>query len=674
MKQQLLIPGIAAAVAFCSTPTLTNANQHSEPEVKAYALDSNGKILDSTVVDAFGNYAFNKLPKGSYLFTLKKRGYENIDIQGVEHLGSSINYHANLEWQYDYVQLHTELLYDSLRSKEVSIIPRTIVLHDGVAVAERGSRADGNATFIDGQRLIGAGRAESLVKTNPAAVTTATGISVRGTRTDASVTYMESERVEVSSRSSGDVSDGYVSKSASYDEPMVARKSPIGTIPMEKSGQITAGVWRDLDNWNKWIETNKESTISDYQKTWGFYHKNRFSAVFNDSKGNPVIGEKVILKDGAGNIAWTAVTDNTGKAEFWADLNGTVYSNETQEYKVSIGASERRYDFKIKPYNGGAEIINLPIEYKTKPIAEIAFVVDATGSMGDEIRYLQAELLDVIGKVKSTNKCLDVRVGSVFYRDNGDEYLTRKSDFSTSPVNVVDFIYQQSANGGGDFPEAVDAALETTIDSLSWSEKAVSKILFLVLDAPPHDDAASKEKMRKYAAAAASKGIKIIPITASGINQSTEFLMKYLAITTNGTYVYITDHSGIGGVHSKPTGVKENVQYLNDLMVDIITENTAWKGCTDTTQNTQTGTVEIVSNGQWQAQFYPNPSIDHIVVKSNIIPDEIGLYNLSGAEVYKTTQTAEKTRIETANFPTGIYIVKCRKGSEQISCRMLVMH
>lgn len=438
-----------------------------------------------------------------------------------------------------------------------------------------------------------------------------------------------------------------------------------------KAGQITAGYWRDLDNWEKWKETQKESSISMYQNTWGFHPEKRFSVQFKTDKGRALVGEKVYLKQN-GKVVWEAVTDNKGQAEFWSGLFETT--QEAADYKVEYRNGERNYSFKIQPYEGSVEIVNIPLDIKAKPIAEIAFVVDATGSMGDEISYLQAELLDVIARVKSSNSCLDVRVGSVFYRDNGDEYLTRKCDFSSNPTVPVNFIFEQAAGGGGDFPEAVDEALKSSVEELSWSENAVSKLMFLVLDAPPHEDSISAAKVRHYAKLAAQKGIKIIPIAASGINQSTEFLMKYLSITTNGSYVYITDHSGIGGSHAKPTGVKENVQYLNDLMVDIIKQNTEWEDCsTKDSMPNQPGTVEIIQQGQWQAQFYPNPATDYIMIKSTETADEIVIHSQSGAEVLRMKPDGQKTKIETGNLATGVYIVTLRKGSNSLSCRMMVI-
>ena len=71
---------------------------------------------------------------------------------------------------------------------------------------------------------------------------------------------------------------------------------------------------------------------------------------------------------------------------------------------------------------------------------------------------------------------------------------------------------------------------------------------------------------------AAEKGIRIIPVSASGIDRETEFLMRILAIASNGTYTFITDHSGIGNEHLEPTVGEYEVEFLNDLIVRLVNE------------------------------------------------------------------------------------------------------
>jgi hypothetical protein len=68
----------------------------------------------------------------------------------------------------------------------------------------------------------------------------------------------------------------------------------------------------------------------------------------------------------------------------------------------------------------------------------------------------------------------------------------------------------------------------------------------------------------------AAMGIKLIPIASSGIDKSTEFLLRMMASVTEGTYVFITDDSGVGGEHIQPTVGEYKVEILNDLMVRLI--------------------------------------------------------------------------------------------------------
>jgi hypothetical protein len=69
---------------------------------------------------------------------------------------------------------------------------------------------------------------------------------------------------------------------------------------------------------------------------------------------------------------------------------------------------------------------------------------------------------------------------------------------------------------------------------------------------------------------AQKKGIRIIPVSASGIDHETEFLLRFLSISTSSTYVFITNHSGIGGPHLEPTVGPYQVEFLNNLMVRLI--------------------------------------------------------------------------------------------------------
>ena len=254
-----------------------------------------------------------------------------------------------------------------------------------------------------------------------------------------------------------------------------------------------------------------------------------------------------------------------------ADLNGGDEDKPTAtvRYKSETINIADPMDY----YTGINEVI-LATDAENILMADVLFAVDATGSMGDEIQYLKSELLDVLDRAKDINATLNLRVGSVFYRDENDEYLTRVSPFSADLEETLQFIGEQQANGGGDYEEAVHTALNTAITQLSWSDNARARLIFLLLDAPPHHTDAIVSDLHDIIRDAAAKGIKIIPISASGVNKDTEFLFRFFATATNGTYVFITNDSGIGGDHIEATVGEYEVELLNDLIVRLITKYT----------------------------------------------------------------------------------------------------
>jgi len=339
---------------------------------------------------------------------------------------------------------------------------------------------------------------------------------------------------------------------------------------IEQNGLLTAGEWNDHDNWDFWRNLINSADYSHNNTNWGFYLQKRISVSVKDKSGIALNNIKVVLEDVQGEKVWEARTDVFGKAELFSDIFGKNYSG----LKIIVG-NDKSTSTEIKNIKEDAlNTVTLNTSQQKFSDIDIMFVVDATGSMGDEIEFLKKDLTNILSKVNVTVPELSPRVGMVFYRDMGDEYLVRDFDFETKTASMLNNLGQQSAGGGGDFEEAVHKGLEHALNNKSWSNNAKAKLMFLILDAPPHsvkeDISSIQNSMRK----AASLGIKVIPVTASGINKETEFLMRYLSVSTNGTYVFLTDDSGIGESHLVPTVGKYKVEYLNDLMIRLILKYT----------------------------------------------------------------------------------------------------
>ena len=332
------------------------------------------------------------------------------------------------------------------------------------------------------------------------------------------------------------------------------------------AGKVTAGEWNDLSNWDFWNNLLNHEEYSKMPDYWSFYTNNRISVKVQNN-GSPITDAKVeLLRNGS--VIWASKTDNLGVAELWGASFQKDQSFNANGLTIRVNGNLINQSFSF--FENGVNTINLPDASTSNDRVELSFIVDATGSMGDELEFLKDDLQDVIAKVKNENSQLKVYTSAVFYRDQGDEYVTRKSDFTQDLNSTIGFIGQQKADGGGDFPEAVHTALNEAINQLQWSTDAKTRIAFLLLDAPPHYENDVVVNLQKSVQTAAEKGIKIIPITASGIDKETEFLMRFMSILTNGTYVFITNHSGIGDEHLEASVGEYDVELLNDLLVRLI--------------------------------------------------------------------------------------------------------
>ena len=202
----------------------------------------------------------------------------------------------------------------------------------------------------------------------------------------------------------------------------------------------------------------------------------------------------------------------------------------------------------------------------TRRALDLGFLVDATGSMGDEMTFLQSELKDIVRRVRSVEPDLDIRMSVVFYRDRGDAFITKSLPFTRSADDAVSFISSTTADGGGDFPEDMNSGLEAMMRQ-HWSRDAVPQMLFLLADAPPQQYAGQDYTYHEAIQDAAANGIAIYPVAASGVDKPTEFLFRAMAVMTGGKYVFLTDDSGVGNSHEEPDITGYKVEKLNDLMV-----------------------------------------------------------------------------------------------------------
>lgn len=318
--------------------------------------------------------------------------------------------------------------------------------------------------------------------------------------------------------------------------------------PQPQSGILTAGEHDDLLNPELYAAYVNRSSLGQEIRVLPRVDTMRVVTVkVNDRNGQPVPFADVKITCSDGNSI-TLATQADGSVAFFPGL-------DRLSERVTVSATRAgRTIADARPVliaqAAGGQTVGLTANQAAVKASklDLMLVIDTTGSMGDEIRYLQAELRSIISAISAKHRNLDIRVGFVFYRDEGDEYVTRTIGFDRDVGRAQGVLAQQYASGGGDYPEAMDQALIRAVGQ-EWRPDAV-KSLLLVADAPPHDDKFG----RTWAAAEAAraKRIHITPVAASGVGDKAEYAMRAMAAATQSRYLFLTDDSGVGNPHAPP--------------------------------------------------------------------------------------------------------------------------
>jgi hypothetical protein len=324
-----------------------------------------------------------------------------------------------------------------------------------------------------------------------------------------------------------------------------------------QSGTLTAGSFDD--NLNPWVFdkfVDLARSQPDLSQLASAFATQRTVLRVQDAQGRPVGNAKVeidgkqMMTRSDGRVVWVQGWDSgrqgQGKAKIsHGNANATVSINNQIEQLVTLEDTQG----------------TLPDQL------DIALVIDATGSMGDELEFLKVEIRDIAAAIEHHFPGVDQRFALIVYRDNGDQYTTRVFDFTSNLERFQKDLSAQSANGGGDYPEAMDAAM-VAAERLSWRNGDTARVTFLVADAPPHANAI--DDTLDAIDGLRSKGVAVYPVASSGVAGEAEFVMRAAALLTGAQYLFLTDDSGVGNPHAEPHIPCYTVEQLAPLMVRAV--------------------------------------------------------------------------------------------------------
>jgi hypothetical protein len=201
-----------------------------------------------------------------------------------------------------------------------------------------------------------------------------------------------------------------------YDSGDFSEKNGNGdSIPNAEAGLVTAGEWNDLDHWDFWcnlLMAQKDTSGYDQYPIYWRYHTRHRIGLNLMTSGQPLVDASLVLKMGE-NLVWQAKSDNLGRAELWVALtDADEEAQDLDKYQLYVDGQLCETTLKWNQQDT-IEVTASPSSSSSNTV-QLAFVVDATGSMGDEMEFLKEDLQDVIEKVKDQNSSLTVYTAARF--------------------------------------------------------------------------------------------------------------------------------------------------------------------------------------------------------------------------------------------------------------------
>lgn len=395
-----------------------------------------------------------------------------------------------------------------------------------------------------------------------------------------------------------------VEEKAAADERIAVMPAPAGEVASSREGSaagatadaysapashqnqyepVTAGVVDDNEQWDEYLAyRNRHRTLYVNERDVS----ERYTILVQDQRGMPVhdANVQVSVDD---SLIFEAQTDAGGRVLFHPRaLDGSQGSQGIREFQL---LAQKEWVAARATFAPSADatwtvtLVDAPTPAYTQ--LDLLFVVDATGSMDDEIAKLKSSMADVADQIDSLPERPDVRYGLVHYRDRGDAYVVRTVDFTS---NLRDFQFELAAlqaNGGGDYPEAVNEALHNALNNVSWRTPErggdTLRLMILVADAPPHLDYRWEDfSYDTDMIEAARRGVKIFPVGASGLDEQGEYIFRQIAQFTGGKFIFLTyedgdDPSSGPGTETSHDVDTYSVNTLDKLIVRLVRDELA---------------------------------------------------------------------------------------------------
>ncbi|MFT5681849.1 MAG: hypothetical protein ACI8RZ_002767, partial [Myxococcota bacterium] len=256
--------------------------------------------------------------------------------------------------------------------------------------------------------------------------------------------------------------------------------------------------------------------------------------------GTPLPGARVSVVDPQTDaLIWTARTHIDGRAPLYPGLI-------LDGYRAAGSAPEGGWIVQVEKdgvlqsmrWDGLSGEVDITLEAQAAPPSvDVCFIIDTTGSMGDEINRIKQTLLSVTEQLRAEGD-VSLRYGAVLYRDLGDTYVTKTHPLTDDIAGFDAALQEIQAGGGGDGPESMNQGLAIGVGDMQWRPDS-ARVAFLIADAPPHMDYQGDVSYGRSALAAIHHGVRIHTVAASGLDDRGSLVFRQVAQLSGGAFIFI---------------------------------------------------------------------------------------------------------------------------------------
>ncbi|WP_442683257.1 VWA domain-containing protein [Stenotrophomonas sp. JC08] len=352
----------------------------------------------------------------------------------------------------------------------------------------------------------------------------------------------------------------------------VPPRRPLPPVPQQQ-GPVTAGVVddnADFGGFRQFLQRHPQA--QQLGRDTGVRQQLRVV----DTQGRPVADAEVAVSAASGARMW-ARTDAGGKV--WLHPNA-FDDRDSDSYRIDVRHAGRTAQAQLRRgQKNTLDVVLAAAPVPARAKLDLVFMVDATGSMGDEIDKLRGSLQGIVREIGRLPSNPDICLGLVTYRDRGDEYFVRSWDLSGNVTAFQQVLDGVRANGGGDYPEAMNEAFDHAVQTLAWRGTGTTRLLLSLADALPHMDY-PQPHYDSTMLAALGKGIKVLSVAASGQDTTGEIVQRQIAQYTGGRFIFLTykdaenPRSG-PGTETVHEVANYSVDTLDQLVVRLVREELA---------------------------------------------------------------------------------------------------